>query len=193
MLQTISWKEYFITIGLGTVLYYGWWLVRYYSGWQGRGRKAAGGRVDGGSKAGAAAEEGAMGVVAEVGQTAAIAVAVTAMPVVETEPSVEQAAVLVAQQELPFPAVVVEQPVFLPVVAGNLRNDILRLMDKVGPAEVGEADLLELVRGLLETDPYPILKGTGFQEEINALIVREMDRYGSISVDPEVVRELWGM
>ncbi|HEX3935853.1 MAG TPA: hypothetical protein VHW43_14325, partial [Puia sp.] len=79
----------------------------------------------------------------------------------------------------------------LPVVAGNLRNDILRLMDKVRPAEAVEAELLELLRGLLAVDPYPILKGKGFQEEINALIVREMERYGSIRVDPEVVSGLW--
>jgi hypothetical protein len=32
MLQQISWSEYFIFLGLGTVVYYGWWLFRYFPG-----------------------------------------------------------------------------------------------------------------------------------------------------------------
>jgi hypothetical protein len=178
MLQTISWKDYFITIGLGTVLYYGWWLFRYYAGWKGRGRKDA-------------VEAGTTGVAAGVGRAAA-QVMQEQVAAQERVAAREQAvAAEVVQPELGFPAVVVALPVFLPVVAGNLRNDILRLMDKVRPAEAGEAELLELLRGLLAVDPYPILKGTGFQEEVNALIVREMERYGSIRVDPEVVSGLW--
>jgi hypothetical protein len=44
MLQTISWGEYLITIGLGLGFYYGWWLVRYYSGMRRQGK--AGGSAD---------------------------------------------------------------------------------------------------------------------------------------------------
>src|ERR1700760_2084824 len=34
MLQAISWKDYLTTMGLGLVIYYAWWMIRYYPGWK---------------------------------------------------------------------------------------------------------------------------------------------------------------
>lgn len=47
MLQTISWKEYLMTVGLVLAVYYGWWVLRYYPGLRkgrDRGRGLDGGR-----------------------------------------------------------------------------------------------------------------------------------------------------
>ena len=35
MLESISWKEYWLTIGVIAILYYGWWFVKYAAtfGW----------------------------------------------------------------------------------------------------------------------------------------------------------------
>jgi hypothetical protein len=35
------------------------------------------------------------------------------------------------------------------------------------------------------------MMGTAYREQVEASIVREMSRYGSIPADPEIVRELW--
>ena len=45
MLHAISWKEFFITVGLSVVLYYGWWLIRFYPGLR-AGRPGAAGRKE---------------------------------------------------------------------------------------------------------------------------------------------------
>ena len=45
MLQTISWKEFLVTVGLGLAVYYGWWMLRYRGGWKkaNMGRRLEGG------------------------------------------------------------------------------------------------------------------------------------------------------
>ena len=156
MLQSISWNEYMITVGLGIGVYYGWWMVRYYPGWR-RVRQGlpVRNRIP---------EEGRIKIMVDEADSAV--------------------------QELPFPAVVEKTP-FPPVIEANLKTMIVQLMETARAKQYSEQKVLALLRQLLTSDPYPKLKGTGFQEKVNALIFREMGRYGSIQLDPEVVNGLW--
>lgn len=167
MLQTISWTAYFITIGLGTALYYGWWLIHYYPGWQKRQPDPPEGKP---------AEKGTAVEKADHLENTVIGAVITSKPQ-ETEPP---------QPELPFP-----HPAFLAAIAANCKNDLLRIFEKASMARPSETEWMELLNSLLTADPYPKLKGTIFQENIDALIVRELARYGSIHPTPEAVRELW--
>jgi hypothetical protein len=206
MLQTISWKDYFITIGLGTALYYGWWLIRYYPGWQKRQPDPPEGKPAEKAPAEnrlALEEKTVIGAVAtsnsqEQQQADQLQTPQTPQPQNTEEsqgpqsrqpdppqgPQPQQPAP--PQPELPFP-----HPAFLATTAANCKNDLLRIFEKASMAKPSEREWVELLRSVLTADPYPKLSGTIFQENIDALIVREMARYGSIHLTPEVVRELW--
>jgi hypothetical protein len=206
MLQTISWKDYFITIGLGTVLYYGWWLIRYYPGWQIRqpdppeGKTAERDAVT--EKAGPIEKTvtGAVGTnklqeqqpagLTQAPQQLRAGQERTLLSPQPAEPSQPPQPAEPPQPELPFPAGT-ERPVFLPAIAANCKNDLLRLLEKAWMANATEEECLDLLRYLLTADPYSKLKGTIFQENIDVLIVRELNRHGSILPDPEMIQKLW--
>ena len=180
MLQTISWSAYFITIGLSTALYYGWWLIRYYPDWQTRQPDPPEGKP---------AEKGTAAVTAGPMEKTVTGAVTTSEPQGQQQEEPPQALQQQAEQsqpELPFP-----HPAFLATIAANCKNDLLRVFEKASMAAPSETEWLELLRGLLTADPYPKLNRTIFQENIDALIVREMARYGSIHLAPETVRELW--
>src|SRR6185312_13679000 len=94
------------------------------------------------------------------------------------------------QPELPFPPEA-DHPAFLATIEANCKNDVLRVLEKASMAGVAETELLELLHSLLTSGPYPNLKETILQENVDALIGRELERYGSIHPAPEVIRKLW--
>jgi hypothetical protein len=172
MLQAISWKEYFILVGLGVGFYYGWWLVRYYPGLS-AGRPGVAGQKDG-----RAQEAGNAGAGKEV---------VGAAPVMVAEKEEEGAA---RQLELPLPAVI-EKPVFLPEVAARLIEEVVRLFGKAKMEGIVEGELIYMLQRLLAKEPNKKLRGTPYEEKMNALLARELERYGSVRPDAEVVKGLW--
>ncbi|HEV2479687.1 MAG TPA: hypothetical protein VGS79_08475 [Puia sp.] len=185
MLQTISWKDYSITIGLLTGLYYGWWLIRYYPSWQQRSSDSPQGKT-------AQTDKPAV-VIAGPQETQK-----TEQPQLPQQPAQPQQArpeppkppqAEPPQPELPFAGTA--QPVFLATIEANLKNDVLRLLEKASMAGAQEPELLELLHSLLTSGPYPKLKGTILQENVDALVGRELERYGSIHPAPEVIRKLW--
>jgi hypothetical protein len=54
-----------------------------------------------------------------------------------------------------------------------------------------EAELIFAFQRLLSQEPYGRIRGTSFEEKINAAIVRELERQGSIHFDAAVLRALW--
>jgi len=176
MLQTISWNEFLIITGLGAGVYYGWWTVRYYPGWR-RRRQAPPVRDR-------IPEEGRIKMMVER-KAAVMENGITGVPAAADRQVAES-----VLQELPFPAVIEKTP-FPPVIEANLKTLIVKFMETAHAKQYSEQKVLALLRELLSRDPYPRLKGTGFQEKVSGLIVGEMGRYGSIQPDPEVVNGLW--
>lgn len=175
MLQTISWKEYFIVIGLGVLFYYGWWLVRYYPGLS-KGRPGAAGpdnaRPRATVKAVVREEVGGRKNMKEGPETG-----------IPNEPAGKQS-------ELPLPAPI-ERPVFLPEVAARLIDEIMLLIDRARREKIVEGELIYLLQRLLGSEPYRRLPGTVYEEKMNALLAHELERYGSVRPDAEVLKGLW--
>ena len=94
------------------------------------------------------------------------------------------------QLELPLPAVITKL-VFLPGIAANLGEELHKLLNQCGEELMSEKELTDRLRQLLGNAPYDKLNGSPFQEKIDALIGRELEKYGSIRFDPEVIRGLW--
>lgn len=194
MLQTITWKDYSITVGLLTGLYYGWWLIRYYPGWPKPTSLASEGKTT-------QRDEPAVGV-AEPRETQKVEQTQLPQQFVQVEPpqpaqprvqppaQAEQPQPEAPQPELPFPGEPAHTA-FLATIEANCKNDVLRIVEKASMAGVAEAELLELLHGVLTADPYPTLKGTIHRENVDALVGRELERYGSIRPAPEVIRKLW--
>jgi len=180
MLQTISWKDYSITIGLLTGLYYGWWLIRYYPSWQKRTSTAPQGKSAQTDKPAVAITEPQKSPQAEPPQ-------LPRQPVQAESLQAEKPAEAKPQPELPFP----KEATFLATIEAHCKNDVLRVLEKASMAGVAESELLELLHSLLTSGPYPKLKGTILQENVDAIIGRELERYGSIHPALEVIRKLW--
>lgn len=221
MLHMISWKEYFTLMGLGLVLYYGWLLVRYYPGLTipGRGKagqgrqllpdfvslKAAVGVASGAGevigKPDQAVPAGkqettqlelplpvpwAPGKAAEIGGEGGLRVSsenskVGVMPLPGEVGQVDQ---------LPVPALI-PKPMFLPELAGDLTNELRRLLERFSEGEMVEGEMLFAVEKLVGRETYCRLKGTLFEEKISVQVVRELEKHGSIHVDAEVVKGWW--
>lgn len=182
MLQAISWKDFSITLGLLTALYYGWWVIRYYPGWQKPASDAPEGKTAQKDKPAVAITQPQEPENAEQ-QLPEPPQAGQAEPPQPRQPDPPQ-------PELPFP-VATAAAAFLATIEANCRNDVLRILEKASMAGVQEPELLGLLQSLLTSDPYPKLKGTILQENVEALIGRELERYGSIHPAPEVIRKLW--
>ncbi len=194
MLHAISWKEYFTLMGLGLLVYYGWWLVRFYpsmkiggAGKAGQGRPVLSEAV----KLGKAGEAGkavpavvAADVIGKPGQAgAAESSPSNELPVVESTGAAKQ-------EELPFPADV-PKPVFLPQLAGDLRNEIQALVLKVSETGMVEGELVFAFHQLLTGERYNRLKGTAFEKKISEQIVSDLEKHGPVRVDVEVVTGWW--
>lgn len=169
MLQAISWKEYIILIVLGLVFYYGWWLVRYYPGLS---KSRAG---TGGLKGDPLVEETKDMVKRDVRQEAAVAI--------EEDTGSKQL-------ELPLP-VVIDRPVFLPEVAGRLMEELRGIFGKAKEERIVEGDLIYMLQRVLRKEVNKQLRGTAYEEKINALMARELERYGSVRPDAEVLKGFW--
>lgn len=176
-MQTISWKEYFIVVGLGVLFYYGWWLVRYYPGLP-VGRPGAAGRGD--------RHAGETEKIKEMEETKEV------MGTPETEAKEMRAPEENGgkQLELPLPAVI-ERPLFLPEVAARLIEEVMRLTDRAIREQIVEGELTYMLQRLLGSEPYRRLRGTDYEEKMNALLAQELERYGSVRPDAEVVKGLW--
>lgn len=187
MLQPISWKDYFIATGLLTGLYYGWWLIRYYPSWQKRTSAVPQGKSTQTDKSASVIAQTPESPKAEQPQLPLQLPHAEPQPV-EATPQSAQAAP--PQPELPFPPEE-DHADFLATIETNCKNEVLRVLEKASMAGVGESELLELLHSLLTADPYPNLKGTILQENVDALVGRELERYGSIHPAPEAIRKLW--
>ena len=181
-------------MGLGLLVYYGWWLVRFYpsikiggAGKAGQGRQV----LPEAAKVGKAGEAGkavpavvAAEVIGKPGQAGAA----------ESSPSIELPVVeptgAATQEELPFPAVV-PKPVFLPELAGNLRNEIQALVLKASETGMVEGELLFAFHQLLTREPFNRLKGTAFEKKISEQIVSDLEKHGPVRVDVAVVSGWW--
>ena len=182
-----------MTAGIG--VYYGWWVVRYYpglsagrTGLPGRTEQEKAGRKDGDGKDGHGQEEAGTGI----GQ---------ARPVDETSGKKMMGSDKVAgmreeeggpgkQLALPLPAVI-EKPVFLPEVAGRLIGEVVRMIEKAKREGIVEGELIYMLQRLLAKEPNRRLRETAYEEKINALLSKELERYGSVRPDAEVVKGLW--
>jgi hypothetical protein len=176
MLHTISWGEFFTVMTLVYGLYYSWWLIRYYPTlrWSRKGA-ADRDRMVMPAPVKAAVEE----VIGKPDQ----AVAVTGQATQTTD------------LPLPMPAVI-RKPVFLPMVMGDLMNQVRQLLEKVPELPESEqglpaSELVPPLRELLKREPYPQLRGTVFETKIVELIVRELQRHGPIAVDAMTVKGWW--
>ena len=79
----------------------------------------------------------------------------------------------------------------LAAIEARLTQELISVFIKARMADASEAEVMELLRWQLTADPYPKLIGTAFQGNIEALIVRDLEKYGSIHPDPEVLKGLW--
>jgi hypothetical protein len=166
MLQQISWSEYFIFLGLGTVVYYGWWLVRYFPGLPSR-------------RPGAASLPYTPPKNPLPPQLSSSKNQATPATVAETIPPI------VSEHTLPPPSS--EKPLLLPQLAAGLTTAITALFQK----PLSEAEILEALHHLLTSDPHRKLKSTPYEEKINALLMRDVQKYSSASLDPAAITGLW--
>lgn len=179
MLHTISWGEYFTVMGLGFLLYYGWWLVRFYPtlrwvmpAWLKKLTKKV---------LGAKVETTAVGIIGVAGE-------VIGKPD-QAVPAQEQAT---QQEELPLPVpAVIQKPVLMPVLALDLANEVRRLMDSVSDGQLAKPELVSILQRLLSTEPYCTLHGTAFESRIVEQIVGELEKHGLIAVDAMTVSGWW--
>jgi hypothetical protein len=224
MLHAISLSEYFSLMGLGLLVYYGWWLVRYFpslrlgSAGKPQGRQVlpekakmvagvvpasataggangkpvqAGAAVSGPSKVlpavAGVAEVGMAGVTAD----SAVVVAEEVAPAAGLDSaSTAAAAAAITMLELPFPAAV-DKPVLLPVVAGDLWNEVKALVVKASEAEMVEGGLVFAFQQLLKKEPFCRLRGTHFEKKISEQIVAELVKHGPVRVGMDVVSGWW--
>ena len=196
MLHAISWKEYFTLVGLGLLVYYGWWLVRFYPTLRFGGvGKAAQGRqvlpeapvvVKGGEgaktgEAGKTVAAAAGGVIGEPDQAGAAV----------SSPSNRLPTVAAAESEkLPVPAVITK-PLLLPVLAGDLRNEVQALVLRASETNMVEGELVFAFHQLLTKEPYNRLRGTHFEKKISEQIVSDLERHGPVRVDVVAVSGWW--
>ena len=188
MLQQISWREYFIWLGLGTVVYYVWWLVRFFPG------------LSSGRPGEASLKEGKRTRVQPARPDAAeiedVPSTVTNAPAVSTaadlEPAKTTQPIIMPQPQRALPAPLPSQsPVFLSQLAGDLALAIKHLVERQSSAEAPDAEFMDRLKRLLTTDPFKKLRSTHYEEKINALLLREWERYGSVPGDPAVITGLW--
>ena len=96
------------------------------------------------------------------------------------------------QMELPLPVpAVVQRPVFLPMIMGDLVQEVWRLVEAAADEGMKEEELVAAFRRLLGGAPYNKLRGTLFEGKIVEQIVRELEKHGLIAVDAMVVSEWW--
>lgn len=178
---------------LGTVFYYGWWLRRYYPSWRQRTPDASEGKpaqkdkpvvVDTAPREPKKAEQPQLPQQPIQKEPLQVQQAEPPQPLRADTPQSKQTEE--PHPELPFPRLP-----FPATIEANCKNDVLRMLEKASMAGLKEEEVLELLHSLLTTDPYPTLKGTIHQENVDALIGRELERYGSIHPAPEVIRKLW--
>lgn len=195
MLQTISWGEYFTVMGLGFTLYYGWWLVRYYPTlrWGRKGKAESAGPTAAGKPAEKKGKQAAMPTSAEKAGTTAKGMTGMAGEVIG-KPDQAVAAIGPATQpiELPLPTpAVIQQPVFLPMLMGDLVNEVRQLIETALTERPKEEELAAAFRQLLAREPYHQLRGTVFEGKIVVRIVRDLEKHGLIAVDAMVVSGWW--
>jgi hypothetical protein len=211
MLHAISWKEYFTLMGLGLLVYYGWWLVRFYPGLRlGRTDKAGRGRpvlpeppkMVKGEEAGKPVVAAAGEVIGKPDQAgtaegsqllifpAAVASETGAAGGSPDEGGKAEIAAGGGPEQLPVPAVA-EKPVLLPVLAGDLRNAVQALVQKASETNMVEGELVFAFHQLLTKEPNNRLKGTHFEKKISEQIVSDLERHGPVRVDAEVVSGWW--
>jgi hypothetical protein len=93
-------------------------------------------------------------------------------------------------EQLPVPAVI-PKPLLLPVLAGDLRNEVQALVLKASETEMVEGELVFAFHQLLTKEPYNRLKGTHFEKKISEQIVSDLERHGPVRVDVVVVSGWW--
>ena len=183
-------------MGLGFGLYYSWWLVRYYPTlrWGRKGKVEDAGPTAEGKLAGKDRRQAATPILVEKVRTAP-AEGITAKAEVgevigkpdQAIPADKQGSL---QLELPVPAVI-QEPVFLPTLMGDLVMAITRLAGSARDDRAIELDLVPAFRQLLSREPYQKLRGTTFEPKVVEHIVHELKRHGLIAVDAMTVREWW--
>jgi hypothetical protein len=149
---------YFIMVGFGVGLYYGWWLFRFYPGLR-MGRPGAAGKRGMGDKGRMRTKDKGMEAAGE------------------KEAAGKEAGV--------------KEAVFLPAVAGELMQKIGVLFKKAKKEEMEEGELLTGLRRLMGDEGYKVLRGTPFEEKVNAMVVRDLENFGSVHAVAEVVGEMW--
>jgi len=188
MLESISWKEYWMLVVGAVAFYYGWWAIKYRGGLARRGRKA---------KASAADNRLTM-LYAELSADGMKVAAARTEPgkevhIIKEEPVMQAAAVVDGLQEpVSVPAVVEpESGDFLSVVAAALLKKVAVLLERAAREGMDEEGLAAELGELMRQGPYCRLKGTDYQEKVSDEIVRVLTSFGSIALDAERVRGLW--
>jgi hypothetical protein len=167
MLQTISWKEYLLLMGGALVLYYGWWLVRYAAslGW-------------GLPKRDARESDGRLAGLYRLHEE------------VRTQAKDDKTGPAGEGMKEAVPAVIV-QPPSLWALAAALMKEVSGLLERALEEKMVEGELIFALQRLLSAYPHRQLRGTDFQEKISDVIVRELEKMGSIRLDAKVVNGLW--
>jgi hypothetical protein len=178
MLQQISWSSYFIFLGLGTVVYYGCWLVRFFPGLPSRRPGATSLKNQIHSNPQTAPSTPAT-------TEDAISTVTTTTTVTTTEPAIPNPQLSLL---LPSP---IENPILLPTLAADLVLAIKNLLEKGRSAALTEPEIIESLHQLLTSDTYRKLHSTPYEEKINDLLLREWENYGSAPLDREVITGLW--
>ena len=217
MLEAISWKEYCLMMGGATVVYYGWWVVKYRASLGGAWLKPKDGAVDGRLAAlkvepikGAASA----GVAVEMEDEALVEEVGTGEPagnVAEDAPAEDVGA-------LATEGMSVGAALFLSEVAGEVLKAVRKLAEAAGRVATGDKPedevategvrrevaaettvedevlrekVLEGLKQLLGEAPYCRLQGTVFQGKVTEDIVRMATSLGFTGIDAKVVSALW--
>jgi hypothetical protein len=197
MFQAISWKEYWLMMGVSLVIYYGWWIVKYGGslGWRWMKAKV---QPSGGRLATLIVEPVSEKTKAEDATTKAVTrseetrskEAGSAPEGSISEPGPEGSG-LSAETDGAGPGSEAGPQLFLPMLAGELMKKVTALVERALAEKMGEAEIQDGLRGLLGEAPYCRLRGTAFREKVTEDIVRVMKSLGSMEIDVGVVSGLW--
>jgi hypothetical protein len=190
MLHAISWNEYFIVMGLCLVVYYGWWLVRYYSGlklgqWPRADRKDL-------AIPDAKADKSPLNEMEAEGQPTIESAGETAEAIGEPDQAVPVERQDIIEKELPPSELgATDQAVLLAKLATELMEKLSELMSEAQVQKKSAGQLIQDLRRLLGREPYCKLRGTPFEEKIGQWIGQEWSKEGAAAPDADVLKGLW--
>ena len=184
MLQMISWADYIKWVAFGLVVYYGYVGMKFFP------KELSRLRLGGRQRKGVDPEEEWEEELEEVegaGPAKPSADGQGQRSLFDDRPG-KEGGTGAASAQLPAPGQ--EEP-RLVSIAHALSAEIKKLVEKAAADKTVKGELIFALQGLLNSEPYRVLKGGPFKEGINNHVRVEAEMKCSIHLDAEELNGLW--